>query len=194
MMERRWPAMSHPGRPFWRRLGGLIGVAVWLLVATAQCRQAPPAPTDERSRVETPSAQRLDAVRARIKRGWRSLTRSHADRLAAVRDEKVPHTEGTPFIESFGLSRYHGLGRGPAPEVVTSVVDAAGLTHDASPGSTPRTASDRLASISFTMPPCASTRCSTGWKPSSWQVHQARPATVTVKCDIVHTQPQALVE
>ena len=32
-------------------------------------------------------------------------------------------------IEGYGLSRYHGLGEGPAPEVVGGETDSAGLTH-----------------------------------------------------------------
>ena len=64
----------------------------------AQCREAvPPTATDDH-RVELPSAARLDAVRDYIKKSWRTLTRSHADLLTAIRDEKVPHEEGTPWI------------------------------------------------------------------------------------------------
>ena len=32
-------------------------------------------------------------------------------------------------IDGYGLSRYHGLGEGPAPEVVAGETDGAGLTH-----------------------------------------------------------------
>ncbi len=81
-----------------RRKGvdGLISAAAWLLVEKEQCRQAPPAPAGERAGFEIPSVERIEPVRAYIKRGWRSLTRSHADLLTAIEDEKIPHEEGTP--------------------------------------------------------------------------------------------------
>ncbi|MCZ6695551.1 MAG: trehalase family glycosidase [Acidobacteria bacterium] len=47
--------------------------------------------------VDLPSTDRLARVRSYIKQGWRHLTRSHADLPAALRDDKVPHVEGTPW-------------------------------------------------------------------------------------------------
>ncbi|MBN2369718.1 MAG: alpha,alpha-trehalase [Vicinamibacteria bacterium] len=52
----------------------------------------------EAPQLTAPSSERLAPVREYIRKGWRTLTRSHADIPSAVEDPKVPHEPGTPWV------------------------------------------------------------------------------------------------
>ncbi len=95
-MSRR-PLAFRPSRQ--QALPALLTAALALtLAATAGPKDLPCPASSTAPQLAPPSAERLAPVRDYIKKGWKALTRSHADLPAALPDSKVPHQPGTPWV------------------------------------------------------------------------------------------------
>ena len=93
----RQPVAFRPSRP--RVFAVLLSPALALaLGATAGPRELACPVSGAAPQLAPPSAERLAPVLDYIEKGWKTLTRSHADLPAALPDSKVPHQPGTPFV------------------------------------------------------------------------------------------------
>ncbi len=87
--------MASPRLSRWRPF--LVVFLVAALLPLPDLGIAQQVPVDPTTRVELPSAQRLDTLRSYIDTTWSTLTRSHDDLLDALPDEKIDREPGTPW-------------------------------------------------------------------------------------------------